>query len=356
MSLAIRRASAEDRQGMLELFERNFGEKFEDRFEWHNALNPAGSGWSWVIYEKSDKSLVGTTSLFPRRMYVDGKQITVGQVMYFAVDAGHRSLGPAVMLQRATFEPVDHGELAFCYDCPPHDEGMSTFVRLGIPAKCEIVRYVRPLRADEYLGRKIGRSIWTKPVISTANLILRMSGGYKKIPGLEITQFAGLFGEEFTDLDKKISSSGAIRCCRSAEVLNWQHREFPFHPKRLPNGKMAEINVLVARRQKELLAFAVYQTQSDHLTCVVDVFGVHLEEVGRALLEAVAEIAMRDKMSGLYAYGAHDSQLSHLLRSAGFRPRERAARVVAYENRTVSNTPELNNGLSWCFSQMELMR
>src|SRR5271165_1912224 len=95
-------------------------------------------------------------SLFPRKMYVDGKPMVAGQVMHFVVDASHRSLGPAVLLQRATFDPVNSGALDFCYDCPPHDQGMSTFVRLGMRSNCEVIRYALLLRSDEYLAKRIG--------------------------------------------------------------------------------------------------------------------------------------------------------------------------------------------------------
>ena len=357
MSLGIRPVSPiADRQELFELYERNFGNRFEQRFEWHHALNPAGLGWTWFVYERTDQSVVGTTSLFPRNMYVDGKQLTVGQVMFFAVNSGHRSLGPAVMLQRATFEPVNRGELALCYDCPPHDQGMSTFARLGMRPNCEMMRYVLPLRSDEYLAKRIGKGVWTKPLVSTANLLIRMRKFHHPVPGLEISEFNETFGEEFSRLDKAVSSSGTIRGRRSADVLNWLYRKYPLQPKRLPNGDMEEIKVLVARRRGELLASVVYCFQTDNLIGITDVFGTHILEVGRPLLEAVIEIGKRNKMGGVYAYGVEGGELSLLLRSAGFRPRERAARVVAYEKPNGRGREHLQSGLRWAFSQVELMR
>ena len=352
MNLAIRPASpSEDRDEMLGLFERNFGDKFEQRFDWYHLLNPEGRCWTWFVYERDSKTVLGTTSLYPRSMYVDGNLKTVGQVMFFAVDAQHRSLGPAVMLQRATFEPVNRGELAFCYDCPPHDEGMSTFARLGMRPSCEMTRYVLPLRSDEYLQKRLGKAAWTRPLVSGANLLLGMRRSNHKLPGLEISRFDGAFGDEFSRLDKLVSSSGVIRACRSAEVLNWLYRQFPLMPKHLPNGDLEAIHVLVARRCGEILAFAVFLTQFDNFISIMDLFGTELESVGRPLIEAIVEIGLRDKMQSVYAYCAKDGQLSRILGSAGLRPRERAARVVAYAN---GFNVEHLNGLRWAFSQTEL--
>jgi len=355
MSLSIRRASPdEDRHELLELFKRNFnefGEGHAERFEWYQMLNPAGEGWTWILSEGKGGRAVGTTSMFQRNMYVDGKQLAVGQVMFFAVDAAYRSLGPAVMLQRATFDPVDRGELAFCYDCPPHDEGMSTFVRLGLPPNCEMIRYVLPLRSDEYLGKRLGKGAWTKPVVASANLLLRMRRSHREMPGLEISEFRADFGEEFSHLDEVVSSSGAIRSRRSAEVLHWLYKVFPASAKR--NGRANESRMLTARREGELVAFVVFRAQTDNLIGISDLFGSQPEGAGRSLLEAVTEIANRDRMHGVYGYCAKGSQLSRLLESAGFHPRERAARVVAYEKVNGSGRERLTPGLSWAFSQFE---
>ncbi len=358
MKLSVRRVSlVNDREEMLELFDRNFGDPpYEQRYDWYNKLNPAGPAWTWFVYDSNHQSVVGTTTLFPRRMYVDGKELTVGQVMFFAVNADHRSLGPAVMLQRATFEPVDGGELAFCYDCPPHDEGMSTFVRLGMRPNCEMTRYVLPLRSDEYLGKRIGRGAWTKPLVSTANLLLRMRRSHPNPAGLEISSFEGAFGDEFSHLDRTVSSSGVIRTRRCAAVLNWLFRQFPLRPKRLANGDLEAYHVLAARRGGELLAFVSFFTEAEGFIAICDLFGSQLADVGRPLLDAVIEIGRRQKMQGVYGYCVEGSPLGQLLRRAGFRPRERAARVVAYEKQYGQIGSHLNSGLRWDFSQVELLR
>jgi len=360
MGLAIRRACLkEDRQELLEVFKRNFGEfgeNHEERYDYQCKLNPAGEGWTWLLYDRSSGSTVGTTSLFRRKMYVNGRQLLAGQVMFFAVDAGYRSLGPALMLQRVTFDPVDHGEVAFCYDCPPHDEGMSTFVRLGMHPNCVMTRYVLPLRSDEYLRKSLGKGAWTKPVIATANLLLRMQRSRHDPPGLEISEFRGDFGEEFSHLDEVVSSSGVIRGRRSSEVLTWLYRQFPPSAQRTRNSLNDEFRTLVARRAGELVGFVVFRDQTDNLIAITDLFGAQLESAGIPLIEAVIGVAKRNKMHGVYAYCVGGSELSRVLESAGFRPRERAARVVAYERTNGRASHYLTPGLCWPFSQVELMR
>jgi len=359
MTLRIRLASPMgDREQLLNLYKRNFTHidgYFAERFDWHSRLNPVGEGWTWILYEQRTGRCVGATSLFPRQVYVDERQLKVGQVMLFAVDASYRSLGPAVQLQRATFQPVDSGQLDFCYDCPPHDEGMSTFARLGMRANCEVTRFVLPLRSDEYLGKRLGAGAWAKPVIGTANLLLRIRRSRRDLHGLEMAEFDGAFGDEFSELDKAAPTSGLIRGRRSADILNWLYRNRQVPPKRLPNGELEKARVIVARRGGELQGFVAYAAQTDNLVGIGDLFGTDLTHVGRPLLDAVIEFARRNRAYAVYAYSTPGSELSRLLQSAGFRPRERAARVVAYENFGGRSPRRLDNGLRWAFSQVELM-
>jgi hypothetical protein len=288
-------------------------------------------------------------------MYVDGNLMTCGQVTHFVINAGYRSLGPALLLQRATFEPVDSGAVAFCYDCPPHDRGMSTFVRLGMRANCEVARYALLLRSDEYFDKRLGKGGWTRPLVVTTNLLLSMRRKARPVPGLEICEHAGAFGEEFSALDRVVSSSGAIRASRSAENLDWRYRQDPGTHDGAPNNAKGEYRVLVARRAGELLAFLVlFLVPADGVAYILDLFGSQILDLGAPLLEAAVSICRQRKFHSLYGFCAKESELESLFRSSGFRPRERIARVVAYENQEKQTGRLLTPGLRWPFSQVEV--
>jgi hypothetical protein len=258
------------------------------------------------------------------------------------------------MLQRTTFEPVDCGELAFCYDCPPHDEGMSTFDRIGMSPNCEMVRYAFPLRSDEYFEKKVGKSVWSKPLIATTNLLLGMRMAKRRTPGLEISLFDGRFGDEFSCLDRTVSRCGMIRAVRSAEMLNWRFRENPEPTLRVKNGHKDTYRILVARSAGELVAFLVFLWEEESRVLVVDLFGTHLAEAAAPLLEAMVEVCRTENAQCVYAYSVPGGELSRILQQFGFRPRERTARVVAYEKSNGGTSQHLAPGLRWAFSQVEL--
>lgn len=346
MSLAVRPASLpEDKEEMIALLERNLpGAQMRTHFHWRHQANPAGPAWSWVIYDSRDGAVRAMTSLFPRRVYWDKKLITCGQVGEFVVDGGYRSLGPAVMLQRATFQPVDSGALAFCYDCPPHDQGMSTFVRLGMRPSCEVIRYAVPLRSDQVLGKRLGKRAWTRPLIAGANLLLGMRQTRYLRTGLEICKFEGCFGDEFNDLDISMHTAGVVRTSRAAELLNWRYRQ----------RSDVDIQVLVARRGGELLAFLAFIIYPENRASVLDLFGRELSSAGLPLLSAAVESCRLRKVFCLEGYCTDCSELKPLFEAAGFRARERAASVVAYTKSGGVSRNNLSSTVSWPLGHAEL--
>src|SRR3974390_2984154 len=121
MDIAVRLASLPDEQELLiDILDRNLPGRANREIQEKRHANPLGPGWSWLIYSCSRSNEVGgRASGFRRSFWMDGKQVLCGQVIEFAIEAPFRSLGPAVLLQRATLEPVRSGEVHFGYDCPP---------------------------------------------------------------------------------------------------------------------------------------------------------------------------------------------------------------------------------------------
>ena len=356
MGLAIRRVSLpQDRPEMIDILNRNFGDGQEHRFDWRHSLNPAGESWSWFLYDTSTLTTVAMTTLFPRHMLVNGKKTRGGQVGEFAVDSSHRSLGPAVQLQRATFEPVNAGDLSFCYDCPPHDQGMSTFERIGMQPNCEVYRYALPLRSDEYFVKRLGHGAWTKPVVAAANLILRARGVKKSTTNLEISEHTGRFDDEFSHLDEVASLPGSVRASRDATDLNWRYMEDPLASLSLPNGTTGRYHTFVARQAGELKAFLAFYIQSDGIAILVDLFGLDLPETGLALIDAALQVCRREEVWCFHGFCSDDSELKPLLTRMGFSRRERNARVVAYDKQAAATFVEPGAQMRWTFSQVEVM-
>jgi hypothetical protein len=332
-----------DRQELMSILHANLPDlPHARRFDWLYRANPDGAAWSWFVCEPSGRA-VGVTSLFPRSVWLADKTAMCGQVGDFAIAASHRSLGPAVMLQKATFGPVDNGALAFCYDCPPHQAGMSTFRRLGMKPNCRVDRYALPLRVEGRLRKRLGPGAAVPAV--AGNLLLRMSRRWRQKPNtksLNIGEHLGPFTEEFSRLDDEVPHDSIIRGRRTTPLLNWRYREDP----------LQQYHVFTARESGELIAFVVLRLTDDVVT-VVDVFGNAFPDSAYALLASVFERYQRSHQT-VDAYLSAGSSLIGCFESMGFRRRSEAAHVVAYAPSGSEVSAHLQGGLTWAFQQAEM--
>jgi hypothetical protein len=346
MTVTVRPVDLEgEREALFAVLTRNLPDlAHRRRFEWLYRANPAGHAWSWFACDTATEQAVGVASLFPRAVWVGDRVERCGQVGDFAVDATYRSLGPAVMLQRATFGPVDAGALAFCYDCPPHDQGMATFRRLRIDATRETQQYARLIRAERQVEKRLGRGRTAGAIASLANRWLSARATKDRPePGLEIARHSGPFGEEFSVLDRASGAAGILRGRRSAADLNWRFREDPLH----------QYEVLTGRRRGELVAFLVFAAVRDE-GLIVDLAGHLAPGVAAALLDAAAD-AVRPGGVQTLRTTVSEGHLSQALRQASFHPRAAGPRVVAHACSEAGVDQILAHPSSWWVRQIDLL-
>ncbi len=345
MSLRVRPVDFEaDREQLLRLLARNLQDlPHAARFSWLYGENPAGRVHTWFLCDESDRA-VGVASLFPRAVWLDGKLAVCGQVGDFGVDLGFRSLGPALMLQRATFEPVVRGELAFCYDCPPHEKGMAMFHRLGLRENCRMFSHVKLLRTDRLLGHILGQGA-ARLAAQAVNPMLRWPAlAGKNSHGLDCAVHEGDFGAEFSALDEAVGGGGGIRNRRSAEDLNWRYRRNP----------LRQFEVVTAHRRGKLAAYAVFSMMDDD-AFLFDLFGEDLEHTGPALLQWLSELLRPRPIQSVRALIAGGASFASVFEKAGFVPRGAAARVVAFAGGDGVAQSPLQPNPTWNFQFGDVM-
>jgi hypothetical protein len=342
MAIAVRPVNLEsESEELLAILEANLPDlPHARRFRWLYRDNPDGPAWSWFAVDQARDSIVGVTSVFPRSMWVGGRVVRCGQVGDFAVSATHRSLGPALLLQRATFGPVDQRSISFCYDCPPHAAGMATFRRLRVAPNCAVTRYALPLRLDNRLKQLLG---FTPPLLTPLmNFLWCMARRPTRIhQDLEIGEHTGLFDDEFTHLDDA-AAANVIRGCRNAVHLNWRYRQDP----------LEEYHVLTARRKGELMAFLIFSIRNQ-IVRIADVFGRDFVAAVPALLCALVR-RYKSSCQGIEAYVSDGSDALPAILQAHFHRRSLAAHVVAYAQPGSDISAFLSQRDRWAFHTVEL--
>lgn len=347
MTIRVRPADlSADRPIILEVLSRNLPAfDHHARFSWLYEKNPCGMGWAWVACDTSLDKVVGIASVFPRAVRFGKETLLCGQVGDFAVDQAYRTLGPALMLQRATFGPVNERQMAFCYDCPPHEQGMATFHRLGMKAQCQMVRYARLLRCDQQIEKIVGARLARLGVTSLLNAVLAIGRRMgPRASGVEFGVYAGPFCDEFTALDLQDVDEQMIRGRRTAEDLNWRYVDDPLRSYR----------TVTARRSGELIAYAV--------ACVIgsDGYLVDLRHGGCTkltvdLLHVLEEVVASDSAQTFQCLVSDTHRLHHTGGMAGWWYRSKAPRVVAYAAIGTDVSRQLESQLYWDFMHGDVL-
>lgn len=330
---------------LISVLERNLTDlDHRARFRWLYLDNPAGPARSWILEDTQLRRPVGAASAFPRLLWVGGQLRTGLQVGDFSVDPSHRTLGPALLLQRATLEPVQNRTFALCYDCPPHLKGLAPLLRLGLKPQFAVRRYARPLRADFWILRQPLLRGFHAVLAPPANLLLSAPfHSERRLGSLHLDVFDRRFDDEFSAIDRSLAETGVLRTAKTAALLNWRYRDDPLN----------HYIVLTARLSGCLVGYAILRRAHDSME-FIDLLCRRDSGVSGELLNAAAELARRERMTALSFVVGDQTRFASVLRSHWFLRREQVAHVTLYA-RPSSEEASIVHSSSWWFFHADLL-
>lgn len=319
MAIAIRPGTLEcDRLSAIGLLARHLNPAYDTaRFDWLHTQNPAGPGRFWMAVDSETGESVGTAAAFPRLFTVEGREELGWVLGDFCVSDRHRSLGPALKLQRSCLQLAADSGTPFWYDFPSRAM-MTVYQRLRIAPRGQMRRLVKLLRVEHKLAALTG-------LPRVARGIGRLLDGFRALrPGLPTT-FRGLlldlhssrFGEEFSHLAERESASYGMCLKRSAAYLNWRYLDNP----------TASHEVVIARRQGRLMGYAVFTCDGTGAT-LVDLFGSQERRVLAGLVRAASAVARHRGGASLSVSLPDSHPWVGLFRRLGFARREASPFVL----------------------------
>lgn len=280
--------------------------------------------------EETTSQIVGTAAAFPRKLRF-GSQERLGFVLGdFCVEGRYRSLGLSLQLQRACLAAIEKPSFDFLYDFPSRSM-MAIYKRMNIEPCGQMVRWAKPLRAEEKLRRLIPFKSVARGLSVFVDPLLALRGPQDSESDCELHVHDGLCGQEFSQFDCLLCAQPGIRTVRDAVYLNWRYLSD------LPAG----YEILTARRAGKLVGFVV-STRNAKDASIVDLSSI--DDVGvitRLLAGAVERLRVLGAATvSLNAGSAHP--WNHLFERAGFRPREISPMVVAAAAGSSISTEEFN--------------
>jgi len=224
----IRKASGHDRGRIIALVSKMWGEDITARYQWQYLSNPHGKALTWLAIEKATGETVGCTSIFPRRVFVDGtkRMGSIGGDCYIEPRARRRGLATA--LHRKSLSEMRSFGVDFMYG-PPNPNNLSALIKAGAHVVANFKRWVRPLTGRAVYRAAFGSSP-SKFEAHIAGLPIMMLDRLTRTHplGLKLDQIAH-FGPEFDSLFERAAPATGILCLRDSAYLEWRYLAAPAH-------------------------------------------------------------------------------------------------------------------------------
>jgi ribosomal protein S18 acetylase RimI-like enzyme len=331
------RAADPSEPGIREVLARNLPDAApQERISWLYGTNPCGRALVWVAEREGSGEPVATSAAHRRAFRIDGREALALNLSDFAIDAGYRTLGPALGLLRATLAAVSEHGFAMSYDVPS-ESMLALYRRLGYVELGRMERRVRPLSLGPALARRVGGA--ARVLAPPLELLLRARDAFAAAPrDVAVAQLEGPFGAEFDALEGREASRHRVRGARSAAYLDWRYRRHT----------MWKHGVLCARRGGELLGFVVWREAGDVLGIAELVDGGDAG-VARALVKALCSLGRKRGATALSVETLAGSPSSAWFDALGFVKRGDGPGPVVYAPAGSPVAPELLDARHWWF-------
>lgn len=319
MSVTVRDADVErDRDELVSFQREHLTPRADDaRFDWLYLRNPHGKGRAWIAADGRSGRTVGIAGAFPRRMWLDGKPGQGWILGDFCIAPENRSLGPALVLQRACLDSLASEEDTLCVDFPSQAM-LAVYMRLGVRTSINLALRVRLLRIDTKVRNFVPFDFLARGISAVGNSILKFQPLPRAVSGsLEVSAHHGPFGEEFSAFDLANAGRHGLQGLRTADYLNWRYRDNP----------LGQYHAVVVRRGSELLGYAVLEIRG--MDCVLaDLQLTDEVNTAPAILPYVDRFARKLKLERIIATVTEESALRFHLRGAGYYRRGNVPLVV----------------------------
>lgn len=313
----------DDQQTVLALWQRNLPTATKDRYGW---LYREGPACDWLL-QNDDAVAIGSVGLMQRKFSIRNRQVTAGQAVDMNVDQAHRSLGPALQLQRKAIEASEAQGLPFVYGLCDRRSQL-VLRRTGYHLLGDVGRWAKPLTSEPFLPSAL-RSKWLcRPACSAVNLAMRLTSAesWLRRPKGTRVEVLDRYDERFDRLWTKAAERFPILGDRSAEFLNWRFADSPdirYRALALIDG------------EDRLRGYLVYHFNG--ATAHVADFLYETPKDLAALLPELFVIARRWGMESIVVESLIPESIARLLRSFGFWRRPSNWPFLVYASKTTES-------------------
>jgi hypothetical protein len=315
----VRADLVRDRGLVLDVWMRNRPHFSERRYDW--IYGDAARGGAMWLLRSADGATVGTSALMQRQMREGGSSRPFGQAVDLVVDAAHRSVGPALALQRAVTGSCAELGLDGIYAFPnTHSEAL--MLRSGYTSLGAIDRFTKPLRSAYKIEEVVRVPVLARAASVVVDTALRLAPTNwthrRRVGSVGLTVNA--FDDTFDTLWSASRIPDGLRLGqRDARYLTWRfggdvHREYRVF--------------VVHAKDRSLLGYAVWYV-SKGIANISDLFALDPRAMADVLTLFVPHVR-RERVNALSIAYLGPAWLGRLLASFGFFHREEDAKIIVF--------------------------
>lgn len=292
------------------------------KFQWYYADNPLGKGVCLLLHEAAGSRAIGAAGIGFRRFMINGKEVTAALVADLAVNKEHRTLYPALMLQRRIIERASEGA-AFIYGMP-NTGATAVFNRLGYKKIAVISRYALVIRSAEYVKKRLNGSMLSEPASSLVDafrnvLVLKTWKGAPRGYAIDIVK---TFDGRFDVLWERASRNFRCTAARDSRFLNWRYSE-------CPERRYFAFTLSGQHGKGALAGYVVYYIK-DRAVHIDDILSADNDGALEALLIAFVRSAKEMDMDSISIGISSGHVLTGMLERHGFRKRTDARDIEVH--------------------------
>lgn len=292
----------------------------ERRLEWSYGQNATGAPTVYLIRESSLAEVFGSLTIFPRDFYWQHKRVRGGTTGDFVIERAHRSLGPALALQKHALQSLKPHELLLAFPNKPSEKVQ---MRAGFKPLGKMMVYYKPLRATHAVTR-MAKSPLLKYVTPIGDILLRIRDLNCYWPD----RFICYDNDQEIDIRfDRLSEDAGLRYSlmgdRQSRYLRW----------RFFKNRYETFNAFtVEDRRSALVAYAIYAIR-ENCACIDDFLWDGSKQAFDELFKGFTAVCRKKAYDAIYLIMLCNPEIDILLKKNGFFSKPASTRVLVADSR-----------------------
>ncbi|MBC8186575.1 hypothetical protein H8E88_36295, partial [candidate division KSB1 bacterium] len=249
-----------------------------------------------------------------------GEKILCWNCGDFSVDKKFRTLGVALKLRREAKESVESGEVAAFY-AHPNERMEVVHQKVGHHKLGSMQRYVKLLRVDRHVAKKVNNHLVVSLVSSVINLALNVYDFRLRASKAFEIELAGHqeFGAEYDVLFKTTVKEFGVIGDRGASYLNWRYYQNPLY----------RTERIVLRQHGKLCGYVIFYVENG-VAIFKDILCINNDEALQTLLIRWVQVLRKRRAFSISAIFMDTNPVLSCFEKVGFVSRPEISSVFAY--------------------------